>query len=73
MQHKSLVRPIVLAVSSALLFIGTATPVLTNAVLSQLSPDETISTVAHPDLSAEIHLVDGGSTGGGGTCAGSGC
>lgn len=47
---------------SAMFFIGTIAPVLQ------------VSTVANPDLSAEILIVDGGGTaGGGGTCTGSGC
>lgn len=49
---------------SALFFIGTIAPVLTT---------KSNSTVANPDFSAEIYLVDGGSNGGSGTCSGSGC
>jgi len=73
MQHAKLYRPIVVAVTSALILAGAAAPALTNVVANILTPDEASMTIAHPDFPVELKVVTGdGSGGGAGTC-GSGC
>lgn len=68
MKHNNLYRSSVIAISSALLFIGAIAPVFNNVVLTDTSQHETTFT-----LNPETQLVDGGGSGGAGTCASNNC
>ncbi len=70
--QRHLSRPIAIVLISAFLLVSALTPVLIGTVLSSASLTETSATVFDLDAISEIHLADGGTSGGSGTC-GSGC
>lgn len=72
MKHNTLSRNMFNAVAAVLFFIGAIAPVVNQVIFKATSQHQIINSDDRANT-AEFELIDGGNSGGAGTCSGSNC